>query len=251
MRRNDTRYTPALIAMFAVAAGQALAAPRINEVRIDQPSTDNDEYFELTGTPGESLDGLTYIVIGDGTALQASGVIEMVLSLNGKTIAADGFLLVAEGTFTNVFAPGTPDFTPAGANPLNFENDDNMTHMLVRGFTGTNGQDLDTNDDGVLDVTPWTEVVDSIALVKSLASSGTERWYGTNTIGPDGSFVPGHAFRLPDGTGAWRVGNFDGGEDSPATQTRPRSRPTRRSTRSRARATSLPSCRRKCGRAGS
>ena len=39
---------------------------KINEIRIDQPGTDNDEYFELLGEPNASLDGLTYIVIGDG-----------------------------------------------------------------------------------------------------------------------------------------------------------------------------------------
>src|SRR5262245_19026585 len=214
MRERSKRWT-ALVAAAAIAtAADALADVRINEIRIDQPGADNDEYFELTGTPGESLDGLTYIVIGDGSAAQGSGVIETVVSLNGKSIAADGFFLVTETSFTNVFAPGTPDFVP-GATTLNFENDDNMTHMLVRNFTGTNGQDLDTNDDGVLDVTPWTEVVDSIALVKSLTSTGTEKYYGTATVGPDGSNVPGHAYRLPDGTGTWHIGLFNGGEDSP------------------------------------
>ncbi len=31
----------------------------INEVRVDQTGTDNDEYFELAGAPGASLAGLT------------------------------------------------------------------------------------------------------------------------------------------------------------------------------------------------
>ena len=38
----------------------------INEIRIDPPGSDTEnEYFELTGTPGASLNTLTYIVIGD------------------------------------------------------------------------------------------------------------------------------------------------------------------------------------------
>ena len=40
----------------------------INEIRIDQPSSDYDEYFELAGSSGTSLDDLTYLVIGDISA---------------------------------------------------------------------------------------------------------------------------------------------------------------------------------------
>ena len=40
------------VASFS-AGGVAADTPlRINEVRIDQPSNDNDEYFELAGDPG-------------------------------------------------------------------------------------------------------------------------------------------------------------------------------------------------------
>ena len=80
---------------------------------------------------------------------------------------------------------------------LNFENSDNVTHMLVDGFTGADGDDLDTNDDGVLDIEPWTSVVSKIALIKEEnPPTGTEWHYGPPTVGPDGSFVPGHAYLL-------------------------------------------------------
>ncbi len=212
------RITFCALAILALESRGATAAPgdpTINEVRIDQTGTDNDEYFELAGTPAASLNGLTYIVIGDGSAAQGSGVVETVVSLAGKSIATDGLFLVTEGTFT--FAPiATVDFVAPGSNPLNFENDDNTTHMLVRGFTGSLNQDLDTNDDGTLDVTPWTEIVDSVALFKS-AAAPNEKVYSATVVGPDGTFVPGHAYRLPDGTGGWRIGAFNGGENSPGT----------------------------------
>jgi hypothetical protein len=82
--------------------------------------------------------------------------------------------------------------------------------MLVRNFTGTNGSDLDTNDDGTLDITPWVEVIDSIALIESpvVPPIGTEYAYGTNRIGPDGQYVPGHIWRCQD-TGCWNIGLFD------------------------------------------
>lgn len=181
----------------------------INEIRIDQPGTDNDEYFELFGDANTSLDGLTYLVIGDGTG--GSGVIEEVTDLAGYALDGDGFFLVAESTF----GLGTADLVTS----LNFENSDNVTHLLVRGFTGTDGLDLDTDDDGVLDVMPWDEVIDSVALITPSAPPAGDQVYSTTQVGPDGSFVPGHVFRSPDG-GDWQVGTFDppGATDTPGSE---------------------------------
>lgn len=186
----------------------------INEIRIDQSSADDDEYFELTGTPSTSLDGLTYIVIGDDGG-GSSGIIESVTDLTGSSIPADGFFFAAEASFD----PNGP--TPDLVATLNFENSDNVTHLLVSGFTGSNGDDLDTNDDGILDVTPWTSIVDDVALIEEAnPPSGTEFHYGTTIVGPDpdGGFVPAHAFRCPDTTGAFDIGdefNFAFGIDTP------------------------------------
>jgi predicted extracellular nuclease len=180
----------------------------INEIRIDQPSTDNDEYFELVGDPGTSLDGLAYLVIGDGT--DGSGVIEAVVDLAGESIPASGFFVVAESTFSL----GAADLS----TNLNFENSDNVTHLLVEGFTGSEGDDLDVDDDGILDNTPWGAIVDLIALVEEEnPPSATEYHYGPPDIGPDGPFVPGHVFRLPDGSGDFQIGEFApaGGDDTP------------------------------------
>jgi predicted extracellular nuclease len=175
----------------------------INEVRIDQPGTDVDEYFELAGPAGASLDGLTYLVIGDGTG--GSGVVEEVTDLSGSALAADGLFVAAESTFTL----GTADLV----TDLNFENSDNVTHLLVRDFAGSNGDDLDTDDDGVLDVTPWSEVVDLVALVEEEnPPSSTEFHYGPPSVGPDGSFVPGHVYWCEFG---WQIGAFGGGNDTP------------------------------------
>ncbi len=187
----------------------------LNEIRVDQTGTDNDEYFELKGGIGQSLDGLTYIVIGDGTG--GSGVVEGIVSLAGQSIASDGLFLVAETTLTL----GTADLV-VGATGLNFENTDNVTHALVRGFTGALNQDLDTNDDGVLDVTPWTEIVDSVSLVdrvNPMPPAAGERWiYSSTLVGPDGAFIPGHIYRcVPAAT--WQIGAFDPtvGADTPGT----------------------------------
>jgi predicted extracellular nuclease len=188
----------ALVPATAFAAGPGIT---INEIRIDQPGEDLDEYFELTGEPGASLDSLTYLVIGDGTG--GSGVIEAEVDLSGQSLDGDGFFVAAESTFTL----GAADMTTT----LNFENSDNVTHLLVDGFTGSNGDDLDTDDDGTLDVTPWSEIVDAVALVETPGSG--DHTYSDVTVGPDGSFVPGHVFDCVD-TG-WEIGAFGGGEDTP------------------------------------
>ena len=178
----------------------------ISEIRIDQPqSGDPDEFFEIHGTPGTSLDGYTYIVIGDGAG--GSGTIENVTDLTGSVIPASGFFIAAMPGFT-----GTADLL---VGDLNFENSDNVTHLLVQGFTGANEDDLDTDDDGTLDVTPWTAIIDDVALVETVGTG--EMIYSANTVGPDGTFVPAHIY-FSSMSGGFLIGEFDP-TDAAATDT--------------------------------
>ncbi|MDX2132588.1 MAG: hypothetical protein SFY69_11110 [Planctomycetota bacterium] len=186
---------------FAAVAHAGTATISINEIRVDQTGADNDEYFELAGAPGTSLAGLWYVVIGDGTG--GSGVVESVTDLSTYSIAADGYFSAGESTFTGDY--GSLDAVLGGPNPLNFENTDNVTHLLLANFTGAVNVDLDTNDDGVLDSTPWGSIVDSIALVNGAG----DRVYSSTQVGPDGTFHPGHVYRFPNFSGAWNIGQFN------------------------------------------
>ncbi len=174
----------------------------ISEIRIDQPGTDFDEYFELSGTPGDVLDGLSYLVIGDGST--GSGTVEEWTPLDGVVIPASGFLLAGDGLLTLA----TPDVLV----DLNFENSDNVTHLLVRDYTGTASTDLDIDDDGVIDAAPWSEVLDSVGVVASVGSG--DLLYSSTLVGPDGSSAPGHVYVCD---GAWQIGGLDpaGGDDTP------------------------------------
>ncbi len=193
--------------------GQFASAQTINEVRIDQPSGDVDEYFELAGTPSASLNGLTYVVIGDGSG--GSGTIEAAISLDGSSFDSNGFFVAAEATFTL----GTADLT----TDLPFENGDNVTHLLVSGFSGSVGDDLDTNDDCSLDTQPWTSVVDGVALIEEAnPPTGTECHYAddfvnVSAVGPNGSFVPSHVYRDGSNPSTWLIGEHDPtiGNDTP------------------------------------
>ena len=198
----------AILLFCTVSTAQALV---INEIRVDQPGADNDEYFELAGSAGESLDGLSYLVLGDSSA-GGSGVVESVTHLSGLQVSASGFFLAAEASFS---LGASPDLVTS----LNFENSDNVTHLLVRDFSGSLADDLDSNDDGLLDSTPWTAILDSLALV---GSGGGEWAYGPVQLGPaDGGAVPMHAYRGTDRSGGWLIGDVQPEHDTAGSSNTP------------------------------
>ncbi len=190
------------MAVLALALPVTAFGVQINEIRIDDAGPDDDEYIELSGNPGESLDGLYYIVIGDGGVNNAlCGNLEFVLDLTGFSIQADGLLSIGQ------LNPPAPTLTYDTTASLQLENSDNTTHMLVTGLTGNVDDDLDTNDDGVLDITPWSGIVDEVGLDEGTVPNCTsdEYLYTSTTVGPDGNFVPGHVFRCTSG---WQIGDF-------------------------------------------
>ena len=196
MRFSKVIFTVLCIALIPAAA----SAVTMSEIRIDQGGTDYDEYFELCGYGGESLNGLTYIVIGDGAEELGSGVIESVTDLTGYMIPVGCYFLAVESTWTGTCG-GTPDLVTT----LDFENSDNVTHMLVSGFTGALGDDIDIDDDGNIDNAPWDAVIDCVSLVEALVPEFTEWYYCGDILGPDGSYVPAHAVVCD---GYWNIGQF-------------------------------------------
>jgi len=218
---NDWDAACATLATNNCLFGGTPPALTLNEVRIDQPGADNDEYFEIKAAPGTSLNGVHLIVIGDGTG--GSGSVEAWVDLSGQTVPADGHFLCAEPTLSLV-PIGNADYiiaqqTTGNSYGLNFENGDNVTFMLVYDFTGSIDTDIDGNDDGTIDSPTWASLIDSIALVENIdmPPTGTEWWYGP-FVGPDDIFVPGHVYRC-ETDGTWIIGTFDpvGGSDTPGT----------------------------------
>ncbi len=169
-----------------------------SEVRVDHPGLDTEEFIELAAEPDAALDDLTVLVIGDGDSGDG-GVIEEVISLDGLAVDDSGYLVLAE----SAFALGEADVT----QDLNLENSDNLTFLLVEGFDGEDGDDLDADDDGDLDVFPWEAEHDRVALIEEdNPPLFTEPHYGPPTAGPDGTLGPGHAYLCDE---VWYVGAFD------------------------------------------
>ena len=140
----------------------------------------------------------------------------------GTVIGANGYLVLHNpGDSTNAFpftidpsATNLPwpliagDTSAAPATNTQIESPDNQTYLLVSDYSGTDtwetraplasnpasfsrdgsgGQDLDPDDNGVLDITPWSAILDSVSLKESNGAaplSGQDWWYSPNTCGP-------------------------------------------------------------------
>lgn len=147
-------------AVLAVLAGTtvASAALKLNEFNPNPAGTDGTQGFiEIIGTPGESLDGVSILVI-EGDLAAPEGLIDFVFTIPaGNTVGANGlFAILGAGSPMNPstnFLTGLADIE----NPSN-------TYVLVKDFTGTVAvTDIDSNDDGVPDnVSPLGTVLDAL-----------------------------------------------------------------------------------------
>jgi hypothetical protein len=209
--RPDRYPSLLLVAMLVTACGDVPLAPRpnadmgarrtlesaaavvpvINEFVANHVGTDTHEYIEVFGAPLTDYSAYTVLQIeGDEVA---AGIIDSAHPVG--TTDADGYWWT--GFLTNVLENGT------------------ITILLVHEFTGVVGQDLDTDNDGVLDVMPWSGIVDAVAVSDGGA---TDRTYGIPVLAPGfggSAFAPGGASRMPNGVDTdadtdWLLNDFDG-----------------------------------------
>ncbi|MBX7103561.1 MAG: hypothetical protein K1X57_05745 [Gemmataceae bacterium] len=183
----------------------------INELYVNPPGIDdNREFVEILSTTGgaeTSLAGIALVEVG-GNPLVAGKILSDV-HLSGVVTGQNGLLLLGE----NYASLGTPwgaqvsGLTSLGDLTSKFNND-NFTLLLVEGYTGAVGQDLDVNDDGVLDSTPWTGVLDSIGWYDPSVPGG--HVYTSAVVAPP-ALTPDAAVRFNnDGTKSSKVPWFAG-----------------------------------------
>ena len=198
------------LAVASLSLGAHAGIIDITEIRT---GSGNAEYIELKGPPGQSLGGFTLVIIGDGTTSGAtptrSGVVEWLYRFAATDVIGPNGYLVLRNPGQNPANPadtsGIFPFTiPAGAtdrpwgyqasgtaSDTQIESPDNQTYLLVTGYTGTDtfqtrapnsgagGQDLDTNDDGTLDIVPWTAIIDSVVFKETNGNNpgGGQDWW--------------------------------------------------------------------------
>ncbi|MFC5047831.1 DUF5689 domain-containing protein [Aquimarina hainanensis] len=168
-----------------------ITTPRINEFVCNHTGSDTDEFVEVLGLPATDLSNYWLLEIeGDSNA---AGTIDEVIQLGMTDV---------QGYYTTAFGSNT------------FENG-TLALLLVKNFTGAMGTDLDTNDDGVLDITPWEAIVDDIGVNDG---GTTDINYASVSLlkSYDGiSFTVGGASRIPNGIDTntvadWVRNDFDG-----------------------------------------
>jgi hypothetical protein len=152
----------ALLASLGLASAAQAQSAFISEVLFNPPSGDNGfEAIEITGTPGMSLDGWSFVVIdGDGTS---SGMVTVVIPLDGQTIGSNGVFLIRDAATDLVPAPAaeTTIFVPSPAPVMQ---NGSQTYVLGQGTPPTAGSDLDAENDGSIDAPiPSYTAVDAVS----------------------------------------------------------------------------------------
>ena len=166
MKKVATTLLTAACVLGLASLGFA-QAPTLNEIVMNDVSTDDVEFIEICGEPGTDLTAFTVVVIeGEGSS---QGIIDRAFTMGG-IIGPSGFYTLSDA---HTCADG-----PLGNS---IENGGN-TFLLVRDFTGAVGQDIDANDDCIADG-PIGLIVDGIGVGKP--SSGDCTYYGVQQLGPD------------------------------------------------------------------
>lgn len=188
---------------FATSAGAVV----INEFVANDVGADDWEFIELCGTPGESLDGLTIVLI-EGES-PSEGLVDRIISLNGYVIGASGYFVIGD-PLTTPDLPQATGFIENGGNNI----------LLLSGFDPAAypvGFDIDANADCTAEVAIGT-VVDGVGYGYGAAAVDCATYYGIPAVGPDATFDPAGASRCDDCDafgGDWYMVCLTGTEPAP------------------------------------
>ncbi len=236
------KKTLSLIALSAVAACSASGQVWLNEILTNPNGSDSTatvglEYFELRGTAGMSLSG-HYLLSIEGQGTTGRGDINQYFDLGASSIGANGYLIgLQNGSPYTPIATGATVVQNTGSqgwgqantavgstaghysdgSQLDFENSA-TTILLINigpGAAPTLTTDLDTDDNGILDLpTGWT-VLDSVGLSDNNSAAATDWMYGAINFrkGSVGGSAYGNIIELPTtGTSLYvgRIGESTG-----------------------------------------
>ncbi len=163
--------------------------PVINEFVFNHYGSNSQEYIEVRFRAPVTYDTYTVLVINGNEGTDV-GRITNVFPIYDSAIPSSGY-------WTTGFLYDQID---NGTNTI----------LLVRSFSGTVGDDIDTNDDGIVDVQPWLQRVDYVAV--SWGRPGDKTYAEGVVLTPffDGKpGMPGGASRIPnDQQNTYQISNW-------------------------------------------
>lgn len=181
-----------LLAVPLPARSQS-ADPIVNEFVLNHVGTDFNEYVEILGSPNTDYFDVWVLQLEGDSGAANPGQVDVAVRFG--TTDARGLMT----TFyqNNRFENGT------------------STLLLVEGFTGAQGNDLDADDNGVIDDMPWARRLDDCVGISD-GGMGDIVYCGLvlGTAFAGGPFAAGGASRIPNGvdTGTiadWVRNDFD------------------------------------------
>lgn len=206
------------LSLATLVAGAANAQVYINEIMNNPPGTDSPfEYFELRGTPGMSLAGY-YLLEVEGNYVAPGitrGDVGQFFDLSAYSIGANGFFVAFQkgATYgptiagaTVIMNGGTGVGWGTTANSTighvsdgtqtDLENSTTTLLLINRngGAAPTVTDDLDTNDDGLLDLPALWLNVDSVGLIDGTTADPASFSYGAITFRLGGAAAGGSAY---------------------------------------------------------
>ena len=172
------------------------ADPLINEFVFNHTGSDLFEFIEVLGDPDTGYSAFTLLEIeGDSTSNMG---------------AVDDDISVGTTSFVGYWTTGGSNLIENGT----------VTLLLVEDFavpqSVEGGLDLDDDNDGIIDNIFWSRIVDCVAVFDG--GGGDQTYCETvldNSTPPSGTFAPGGASRIPNGTDTdtstdWVRNDFDG-----------------------------------------
>ncbi|MCX6886762.1 MAG: PEP-CTERM sorting domain-containing protein [Verrucomicrobia bacterium] len=221
------------VALIGLLTTVANAQVWINEVLTNPNGSDSgaafgNEHFELRGTPGISLAGYYFLSI-EGQGTTGRGDVNQFFDLGAFSMGANGYLFARQNfsPYTTT-APGATVIANTGGQgwgltgastvghsgdgtQVDLENSATTMLLIHKGIGAapTLTLDLDTNDDGILDLPAGWTVADSVGILDGATGAATDFSYGAVTlrVGGLGTSVSGTMVDVP-GTSPTTAGAF-------------------------------------------
>ena len=192
----------ALLAALALLTAMGSAQqhrPVLNEIYSSQSGLDDQEFIELSVSPGLSLTNSMVLVIDGAQGSPTPGHLIAAWDLTGLAIPADGYLVLGDAAVPGVdLVIGTSETLPdTTATYMTFYAD------LPAAVLAQVGNSVDPELDGTTVLEALGRASDRVTLAGPGIGSGDLAFDGSGWVGPDAASAPAGIFRSNDYDNSW------------------------------------------------